>query len=194
MTATVESTMRGMDDVRRVVLAGAVSTGKTTLARRLAEHFRTVWVPEYAREQWVAKLAALASGSPTPAWTSEELLNIAREQQRRESAAAARATRVLFCDTSALTAGLWHERYLGTALPELDRVGARDRADLYLLAVPDVPFVADGVRDGEELRQWMHDRLRERLQATGTPIVELSGDYEARFWKAVDAVSALLRP
>ena len=34
---------------KRVVVYGPESTGKTTLAARLAEHYRTVWVPEYAR-------------------------------------------------------------------------------------------------------------------------------------------------
>jgi NadR type nicotinamide-nucleotide adenylyltransferase len=38
--------------VRRVVLIGAESTGKTTLAQQLAERFNTTWVPEYGRVHW----------------------------------------------------------------------------------------------------------------------------------------------
>ena len=37
-------------DLIKIVLFGPESTGKTTLAKQLAKHYNTVWVPEYARE------------------------------------------------------------------------------------------------------------------------------------------------
>ncbi len=179
--------------VRRVVLVGAESTGKTTLAQRLAERFATEWVPEYGREHWERKVAGLTLSDPLPAWTAEEFRHIAAEQQRREEQAARRANRVLICDTNAFATGTWHERYQGTRDPEVDALGARDRVDAYLLTAPDVPFVQDGVRDGEAIRDWMHGRFVEQLRAAAAPLHVLTGDYPAREAQAVQIVEDVLR-
>jgi NadR type nicotinamide-nucleotide adenylyltransferase len=183
--------------VRRVVLVGAESTGKTTLAQRLAERFATNWVPEYGREYSEQKMAGCDVTRPEtlPAWTSDEFTHIAAEQQRREDAAAGTANRVLFCDTNAFATGLWHERYMGSRCAAVDAVGARDRADLYLLAEPDFPFVQDGVRDGEHIRDWMHDRFVEELAwlRTPVPVVRLRGTLASRLAAAASAVEDVLR-
>ncbi len=179
--------------VRRVVLIGAESTGKTTLARRLAEHFRTEWVPEFGREHWERKIAGRSIDDPPPSWTADEFVEIATEQQAREEAAARRANRVLFADTNAFATGTWYERYQRSRDPRVDEIGARDRTHLYLLTSPDVPFVQDGFRDGEKIRDWMDRRFAEQLAGGPTPVVRLEGPYEARFERAVVEVSNLLR-
>ncbi len=178
--------------VKRVVVIGAESTGKTTLARRLAERFETEWVREFAREHWERKIGAWRPGDPAPAWSPDEFLEIATEQQRREDAAARRANRVLFADTNAFATGTWHERYHASRDPRVDAVGARDKVDLYLLTAPDVPFVQDGLRDGEHIRDWMDRRFAEQLANGKTPVVRLSGPHEQRFERAVAAVERLL--
>lgn len=179
--------------VRRVVVVGAESTGKTTLAARLAARFRTEWVPEYAREHWEEKVRGLSTSEPPPSWTPAELLHIAEEQQRRENLAARRANRVLICDTNAFATGTWHERYRGHRDPQVDAVGARDRVHAFLLAAPDVPFVQDGFRDGEKIRRWMHERFLEQLKGRTTPLFLLEGPWERRERDAIGAVEALLR-
>lgn len=178
--------------VRRVVLIGAESTGKTTLARDLAEQFATRWVPEYGREYWERKVAGLPMDGPLPGWTSDEFAHIAAEQQRREDEAARSADRVLICDTNAFATGTWHERYLGFRDPRVDEIGRRDRVDLYLLAEPDFRFVQDGWRDGESIRDWMHARFVDQLAALATPVVRLRGPHAARLADASAAVDALL--
>jgi NadR type nicotinamide-nucleotide adenylyltransferase len=178
--------------VRRVVVIGAESTGKTTLARLLAKHFATDWVPEFGREHWEQKLKGLALSSPPPSWSHEEFVEIAREQQRRENLAARSANRVLICDTNAFATGTWHERYFGTRHDDVDAIGAEDVVDLYLLTAPDVPFVQDGFRDGEHIRHWMHDRFHEQLKSGTTPFVELRGTYDERLARAISAVDQLM--
>lgn len=178
--------------VRRVVLVGAESTGKTTLAQRLARHFHTEWVPEYGREHWERKVAGLTMDDPLPAWTPEEFVHIAREQQAREDALAGIANRVLLCDTNAFATGTWFERYHGRRHPEVDAIGANDKAALYLLTAPDVPFVQDGFRDGEKIRDWMHARFVEQLAAGSVPSCLLKGTYDGRFSAAVEAVQRLI--
>lgn len=178
--------------VLRVCLIGAESTGKTTLCEQLAAHYDTAWVAEYGREHWEKKIAALASPGEIPAWTDDEFIHIAEEQQRRENEAAKRANRVLICDTNAFATATWFERYANKRHPEVDAIGARDRVDLYLIPSPDVPFVQDGVRDGEKIRDWMHGRFVELIAASGVPFVLITGPYEARLPKAIAAIDTLL--
>lgn len=180
--------------VSRVVVIGAESSGKTTLAARLAGEFATVWVPEYGRAHWERKVAGLTMDDPLPSWSPEEFVHIAAEQQRRENLAARQANRVLICDTNATATGTWYERYYGSRSPAVDAIGARDRVDLYLLCAPDVPFVQDGFRDGERIRAWMHGRFIAELQKTGVPTVLIDGlSWDVRTTRAVGAVRALLQ-
>lgn len=174
--------------VRRIVLVGAESTGKTTLAAMLAQHYQTNWVPEFGREYWERKVAGLSMDGPLPGWTSDEFLAIATEQQRRENEAARSANRVLICDTNAWATGLWHERYLDHRDAAVDAIGAANRAHLYLLTEPDFPFVQDGYRDGESIRLAMHKRFVECLRRTDTPVVRLAGTLENRLAIATAAI------
>jgi len=176
--------------VRRVVLIGAESTGKTTLARELAEAFDTCWVAEYGREYWEKKAADWHDRAPT--WDSGEFAHIAAEQQRREEEAARGANRVLICDTNAFATGTWHERYMGHRSAAVDAIGRRDRVDLYLLADIDVPFVQDGWRDGQGVRDWMHRRFVEQLAAGSVPVVTLSGPWDERRRIAKESIHQLL--
>ncbi|MQY16870.1 Bifunctional NAD biosynthesis protein NadR [Streptomyces sp. RB5] len=191
---------------RRVVVLGAESTGTTTLARALAEHYRgrggvwasTGYVGEYGREFSAGKLAAVRSVRPDATWAdvsfaSEEFPVIAAEQQAREDRAARAGSPVLFCDTDAFATTIWHERYLGFASDEVARIAARGRQHLWLLTDhTGVDFEDDGLRDGEELRPWMTGRFRDELTRTGRPYRLLTGSRERRLAEAVEAVDALV--
>ena len=178
--------------VRRVVLIGAESTGKTTMTQELAKHYSTECVLEYGREYWEKKVAGLPMDGPLPGWTEDEFVHIASEQQRRENTAARTANKVLFCDTNAFATGTWHERYRGERSAAVDKIGLQDRVHLYLLMEPDFPFVQDGFRDGEKIRDWMHRRFVEELAKTGVPILKLSGSQQERFASACAAIDTLV--
>lgn len=178
--------------VRRVVLIGAESTGKTTLARELAGAYDTAWAPEYGREYWEKKVAGLSMDGPLPGWTEDEFAHIASEQQARENAAARSANKVLFCDTNAYATGTWCERYMGQRSAAVDAIGANDRVHLYVLTEPDFPFVQDGWRDGASIRDWMHGRFLKLLQQTGVPILRLRGSPARRMGDAREAIDRLI--
>jgi NadR type nicotinamide-nucleotide adenylyltransferase len=183
--------------VPRIVLVGAESTGKTTLAQQLADHYQTVWVPEYGREHWEAKVSRLTTSDASPSWSSDEFVHIAQEQQRREDLAARECNRIVVCDTNAFATGTWYERYFHARHPFVDEIGKQSKADLYLLTAPDVPFVQDGFRDGQHIRHWMHDRFAEQLseishREPAVRIVQINGPYEQRLATAIAAVDALL--
>lgn len=188
------------DNARRIAVFGTESTGKTCLAERLAAHFGAPLVGEYARERWEENGGVLGL---------EDMVPIAREQWRREDAAAAAlegscvlrmekrsAGPVLVCDTEALTTMLWSDLLYGTC-PEEVRRGAEQRCRnyaLYLLLDADVPFAPDPQRcfpDPEDrakaARVW-----RGALERRGLPFVEIRGDWAERERAAIAAVERLL--
>lgn len=173
---------------KRVCLIGAESTGKTTLAAQLAAHFDTTWVPEYGREYCEHKFAK----NPNAGWTSDEFAHIAQTQRERENAAARECNRVLICDTDAFATSIWHERYIGSVSPQVEATARNHRApDLYLLTDVNTPFVQDGTRDGEAIRDWMHARFIEKMTQQNRSFALLGGAFERRFEQAVKYVETV---
>jgi HTH-type transcriptional repressor of NAD biosynthesis genes len=174
--------------VVRVALVGAESTGKTTLARQLAAHYLTVWVPEYGR--------LYTEVMPSPdgiAWATPDFLHIAEAQAQMEDMLARHANRVLICDTDPFTTWLWHERYVRAEVPALRAIAARRRYHLTVLTADDIDWEDDGTRDRPEERTWFQKRFREELQAFGRPFVLVEGSPERRFATATAAIDGLLR-
>jgi len=173
----------------RVCVVGAESTGKTTLARDLAQHFETAWVPEYGREYSERKLAREGGYD----FRSEEFAHIAARQCELEDEAARRANKVLICDTDAFATSVWHRRYMGARSPEVEeRAARRRRPDLYILTDIRTPFEQDGTRDGEHVREWMHQIFAEELRAQGRPFKSVTGPREERVRQAVGYIEELL--
>ena len=191
---------------RRVVVLGAESTGTTTLASALAEHYRrrggswaaTRCVPEYGREYSERKLAALRESWPQARWadvefTTDDFPLIARIQNEHEEAAARTGSPVLFCDTDSFATTVWRERYLGGRDPRVEEIADRVPHHLWLLTDHrGVPFEDDGLRDGEELRPWMTERFRAELTRTGREFTVITGSCEERLRAAVTAVDQLI--
>jgi NadR type nicotinamide-nucleotide adenylyltransferase len=194
------------DLAKRVVVVGAESSGTTTLARALAAHYATRggvwsatrWVPEYGRLYCEEKLAAARRQDPRLwigdlSWSSEEFTLIAERHLALEDAAARSGSPLLVCDTDAFATALWHERYLGSPAPEVERLHARTRHDLWILTdTAGVPFEQDGWRDGESIRDWMSGRFREEMDRRGLPYIVVSGRHEDRLAAAAAAIDELL--
>ena len=156
--------------VQRVAFIGGESSGKTTLARMMAERLQTAWVPEYGRTLWEQQ-----GGELTP----DDLLRIAMAQPQHEDEAARHAHRWLFCDTTPLVTLGYSGWMFGTA-PEPLRQAARRRYDLQFLCAPDIPFDQDGTRVGEAFRAQQHAWYLRELEARGVDYVLLEGGLEAR--------------
>lgn len=172
---------------RRVCVVGAESTGTTTLAQALAAHYDTTWVAEYGREYTLRKQVR---GEQT--WTSDEFVHIAGEQAAREERAAGEANRVLICDTNAFATALWHRRYAGADDERVRRAASSVRCDLYLLTGDEIPFVQDGLRDGEHIRHEMHRWFAEALRHQPAPWRLVRGSFQERLAAAVAAIDPLL--
>ncbi len=171
---------------KRVGVVGAESTGTTTLAKALAEHFETNWVAEYGREYSAEKFARNDAD-----WRTEEFVLIAKEQARREDDAARQANRVLICDTNAFATTLWHRRYLGSHSSAVETIARQGKCDLYLLTGDEIPFVQDGLRDGEHIRLEMHRWFVDALAAQAVPWKILRGSHQERLQEAIQATASL---
>jgi NadR type nicotinamide-nucleotide adenylyltransferase len=169
--------------LRRVCLFGPESTGKSTLAARLAATFRTTLVPEYARVLLEAQCGRLAV---------EDIPRIARGQAASEDALARQARGVLFCDTDLLTTRIWSETLFGSCPDWVCAEADRRSYDLYLLLDVDVPWVGDVVRYLPDNRPDFFEHCRQELEQRHRPYVALRGSWEERFTAARAAVEALL--
>lgn len=174
--------------VKRVCVLGAESTGTTTMAQALAEHFQTNWVAEYGREYWIRKMEE----GDIETWSESEFVHIAEEQSRREDLAARTANKVLFCDTDAFATSVWFERYMEHRSKLVEDVFRDRNYDATFLTGDEIPFEQDGFRDGEHIRHWMHQRFIERLDEAGRPFTLLRGDHETRLSQATQAVDRLI--
>ena len=168
--------------VKRVCVFGPESTGKSTLAANLAAHFRTCWVPEYART-----LIESQRGAISP----DDMLAVARGQIASEDALARNARRVLICDTDVLTTCIWSETLFGVCDPHLLEMANRPYDLTFLLDV-DVPWVPDVVRFLPDDRGSFYAKCKAALEANGRAYVVLSGTWERRFERACQAVESLI--
>lgn len=176
--------------VERVVVLGSESTGSTTLAQDLSDRLGVPSVPEYLRE-YAEERAAEAGSIWDITWATADFDAVADGQAALEDAALAaareRGDRLVVCDNDVLAVAVWHLRYLGETAPALLARAAPPA--LYVLTTPDgVPFVQDGLRDGEHVREPMTDWFRAALAVQPAPWIEAVGDQESR----VDQVVAWL--
>jgi HTH-type transcriptional regulator, transcriptional repressor of NAD biosynthesis genes len=171
--------------VKRVTILGGESSGKSTLAAALAEHYNTAWVPEYGRELWDLRNGVLSYA---------DLLLIAAEQVRRETQAA-RMPRsiesgILICDTSPLTTLLYCLDMFNQAEPELHALATRTY-DLVVLCAPDFVFVQDGTRRDDTFRTTQHAWYQNELAIRTIPYIVAIGSIQARIEKVSHAYAAI---
>ncbi|QYG03609.1 MULTISPECIES: AAA family ATPase [Massilia] len=159
-------------EAARIAILGAESSGKSTLSEALARHYGTLWVPEYLREFVDAQ-------GRVP--HEEDQYGIALTQRAREDAAAAEASRLLFCDTTPLMTALYSRVYWGRVDAQLAALDARHDYAWTFVTAPDTPWEPDGLqRESEEVRQMVHRMLVETLAARGIAYTLLAGDLPHR--------------
>lgn len=172
---------------QKILLTGPESVGKTTLARRLAEHFQTDWSPEYAREYIDRELKG-----DLEAFSLENVTPIACGQVAQEARLLQNCNRVLFCDTDLLVTRIYSEFYLESCPEAVRREAALRDHDLTLMLDIDTPWVPDHQRDQPERREWFRDRFCEVYREHERDWVWIRGSWEERFQRAVEATEALL--
>jgi nicotinamide riboside kinase len=198
------------EGLKKIVIIGPESTGKSTLCEMLAQHFNTLWCPEFAREY------LLTNGT---GYTFDDLLTIAKGQLALEEEYVQMmkppvdridgadnvplshsfqpvnpSTRqLLIIDTDQYVMKVWCEYVFGNCHNWILRRIAERKYDLYLLCKPDLPWVRDELREypDEKPRQELYHIYRDILINQPVNWTEIGGNYAQRFEKAVEQVNLL---
>lgn len=166
----------------RVCFHGAESTGKSTLARKLAQELGCPLVSEYGRTY-----AETIDTNFRPA----DLTAIAARQNRMMREACAGDPPMVILDTDPLMTAAWAEMLFGQA-PNV--LLGYDKAELYLLFEPDVPFIEDGTRffGSAEERARFAALAEDMLVRAGVGFKRIAGRWEKREEKVRAAIGAAM--
>jgi HTH-type transcriptional repressor of NAD biosynthesis genes len=167
--------------LKKVCFYGAESTGKSTMAKKMATYYNTDYVPEVAREM-------ITSND----FTLDDIIAIGKAQAARVIDKSKLANKVLFCDTDAITTQIYSEQYLHEVPKILYQLEGEIKYDKYFLFEPDVPWVSDGLRDLGHRRDEMAERFKKALEKRNIPYVLVQGSWEERFEIIRNEVDELL--
>lgn len=171
--------------VKKIVITGPESTGKSTIAASLAQHYQTEFVPEYAREY----LNALKED-----YQYEDLLEIAKGQIALENEVSKRAKNgLLFCDTDLFVLKVWSEHRFKKCHPWILGQIKKRHYDYYFLTDIDFPWVSDPLREHPEveMRAYFFNSYLQLLKKNDLPFSILNGNEEQRLKKAIEVLDSL---
>ncbi len=169
--------------MQKIAITGPESTGKSTLSAQLAQHYDTVYVPEYAR-MYMDQLDRT--------YTQADILRIAQKQVAMEQEFLSEARHLLISDTELLVTKIWSEHAFGNC-PDwiLENLEKQDY-DLYLLMDIDLPWEPDPQREHPHLRQYFFDLYQQSLENLKAPYVIISGNAQERLQNAIQAINERL--
>lgn len=167
----------------KVGIIGPESTGKTSLAKSLAEHYKVPWVPEYSRE-YLEKLDR--------PYVQSDLLEIARGQLNLESEVAKRANGLLFLDTDLHVIRVWSEYKYGNCDPWILQQLHLSFCDIYFLTYHDIPYEDDPLRENPTERPQLFDIYEQLARERGLNYHICKGSMDKRLNMAISHINALL--
>ncbi len=155
--------------VKKICLYGPESTGKSVMAKWLADSYQTEWVPEVAREFVTSN-----------EFSVEDIIKIGYAHAARIEEKTKSANKILFCDTDAITTQIYSRHYLGVIPHELIELEKRITYDYYFLFDIDVPWVADDMRDLGDRRKEMFNIFKKELDDRKITYELVSGKWKER--------------
>jgi NadR type nicotinamide-nucleotide adenylyltransferase len=184
-----------MSEIKKIVVIGPESTGKSTLCAELAAHYKTLWCKEYARD-FLKK-----NGKD---YIYDDLLTIAKGQIELEEAVSHELLAMsngdgsklktqipkLFIDTDMNVMKVWCEFAFGKCHSWILNQIATRKYDLYLLCNVDLPWVSDELREypDSETRNKLYHFYKDTMVNQSVPWVDISGNYKERFQIAIKAI------
>ena len=160
-----------INKTKLICFYGPESTGKSVMAKQMAEHYQTIYVPEVARE-------IVSSNN----FTLEDIIEIGKAQNERVLENSKTANKFLFCDTDLITTQIYCRHYLYEVPPILFELEKQVVYDHYFLFDIDVPWVADGMRDQGTTtqRRKMFEVFKYELDKRSMHYQIIAGDWETR--------------
>jgi len=175
--------------IKKVVIIGPESTGKSTLCSQLASHYQTEWCPEFARNY------LLENGTN---YNFSSLLEIAKRQLDLEDQYTQKVKEqqslMLFVDTDMYVMKVWCEYVFNQCHTFILDAITKRSYDLYLLCNIDLPWVKDELREypNEQPRRELYNIYKDILINQSTPWVSISGNYEQRLQTAIQAIDGIV--
>lgn len=182
--------------IKKIVLIGPESTGKTTLCEQLSEHYESVWVREYAR------VYLQTNGKE---YKFDDIKKIAEGQLKNEEIVIKTALELLnnnpkktypvFLDTDFYVLKVWSEWVFNQCDNWILNTISERSYDLYLLCEPDIPWVKDEYREAPDLdmRLKIFEHYKEIMTNQHTPWKIINGDFETRLMQSIKAVEELFQ-
>ena len=161
----------------RVAITGPESSGKTTLAKMLAEHYKVDYAEEFARDYLTAR-----NGE----YNQSDLDTIAKGQL--ESIQNLKRDKLLLTDTEMLVVKIWSEFRYHTCSPFIMDVYHDQQYDLYILCDVDIAYEEDPLRENPDDRSILFKLYESALKEKGGNYIVCSGDENERFSHAIVAI------
>lgn len=170
--------------MKKIVVIGGESTGKSTLCKLLADYYHTQWVPEYAREY----LENLNRG-----YNQDDLFTIAQGQIELENKLSNQTNPFLFYDTNLYVLKVWSEYKYNACDIRILNLLAKQSYDAYLLMSPDIPWTEDPLRENpnEKDRKYFFNTYKEIVESTGKPFIIIKGNENERLYAAIEFVNKI---
>lgn len=165
----------------KIAILGPESTGKSTLAKQLAEHFGTNYVPEYSRE-YLKDFEGK--------YQINDVVNIALGQQKWIDEAKASEPRILIADTEMIVNKIWC-RFVFDEIPStISNLTSQQDFDLYLLCDIDLEWTFDPLRENPDFeeRKTIFEMYKEELSLLKANFRIISGHGQQRLLNAIDAI------
>jgi len=174
--------------VKKVVVVGTESCGKSTLVRNLANLYNTTYVEEWGRTYYERL------GSCEDITLPDDYPEIAFEHKYHEKVQGSKANKVVFIDTEAIVTQYYSILYLNKRHAVLDEVARTQQYDLWLFLEPDVKWVNDGTRSfgDQQVREKNNALLKGLLDEFGIPYKTISGNYQQRLEQSVRLVNEMI--
>lgn len=167
----------------KIAVTGPESTGKTELSEKLAAHYKTIVVPEYARE-YLNRIDR--------EYNFEDLDIIARHQIEQQEKLEKKANKILICDTELTVIKIWAEHKYKKCPEWLSQNLIKYSYDLYLLCDIDLPWEFDPQREHPNLRSYFFDLYLQELRQKKVNYAVISGKGEKRLQNAIRVIEKLI--
>jgi len=152
--------------MKKIVVTGPESSGKSTLCKHISESLFIPHVREFARE-YIDSLGR--------EYKEEDLTVIANGQLGLERDARSHTPTYLICDTDLLTIKIWSEYKYGKCDPIILDLYSNNLPDLYLLVSPNIPWKEDPQRENPFNREELYSIYKKEIIKMNIPFVEIDG-------------------
>lgn len=171
-----------MKPALKIVLTGAESTGKSTLAQALSNHYQTIWIPEIARD-YVENL--------NTKYNYNDIETIARMQIEAEKKITP-DHRIVFFDTWLIITKVWFDFVYGKHPDWLHTEISKSKIDLFLVCDIDLPWTEDSVREnGGENRKKLHNIYINELKTYNFEYRIVNGNNNERLSNAIKYIDTI---